>query len=283
MAEEKQVPLGKNLLLVVEGMLIGAGAILPGISGGVLMLVFGIYQPVMAFLAHPIRTFRTYLRLLIPLVIGWVLGFWLVAKLLADLFTRYELPAMCLFIGLIVGMFPELFRQAGERGRTRGSWLGLIICTVAFLALFLYLQVGAQLAGITPSMPWFGFCGFLWGLSLIVPGMTSSSLLLLLGLNVPMTEGLGALDPYVVIPWLAAIVVTVLLLAKAVERFFRRHYSVAYHCVIGVVIASTIPIIPIRYASARQGLLCLVLAVLGFLAAWGMDRWGRRWEKEKIG
>ncbi|MBR2667357.1 MAG: DUF368 domain-containing protein [Oscillospiraceae bacterium] len=274
------MPIGKWLLLIVKGMLIGAGAILPGISGGVLMLVFGIYQPVIAFLAHPVRTFRTYVALFIPLVIGWALGFWLIARLLSDVFARWELQAMCVFIGLILGMFPELFRQSSLHGRTKGSWLGLALCTAGFLALFFYLQVVAQIA-LTPNVLWFAFCGVLWGLSLIVPGLTSSSLLMFLGLYVPMTEGLGSMDPAVVIPWIIGIAATVLLLAKVVERLFRRHYSVAFHCIIGVVIASTIPIIPVHFAGVGQGLFCLLLAVIGFLIAWGMDRWGRRWEAEK--
>ena len=65
---------GLWLLRVIHGALIGAGAILPGISGGVLCVLFGIYRPMMALLAHPIKTFRIYYKLFIPVLLGWAVG-----------------------------------------------------------------------------------------------------------------------------------------------------------------------------------------------------------------
>ena len=70
---------GLWLLRVLHGALIGAGAILPGISGGVLCVMFGIYRPMMALLAHPFRTFRIYYSLFIPVILGWAVGFFALA------------------------------------------------------------------------------------------------------------------------------------------------------------------------------------------------------------
>ncbi len=101
---------------VIQGALIGISAILPGISGGVLCVVFGIYEPMMALLAHPIRTFKRYSVLLLPVLIGWVLGFWGLAGVVEWLFSSSYNPAVWLFIGLIGGMVPSLFKEAGKNG-----------------------------------------------------------------------------------------------------------------------------------------------------------------------
>ena len=63
------------LLRVIQGILVGSGAILPGISGGVLCVSFGLYQPMMALFAHPFRNFKTAFPQLFPAGIGWILGF----------------------------------------------------------------------------------------------------------------------------------------------------------------------------------------------------------------
>ena len=176
------------LLRLVQGFIIGAGGILPGISGGVLSVIFGIYRPVMEVLAHPLNGLRRHLSLLLPVGAGAILGFL--------------------------------------------------------------------------------FCGLLWGLSLIVPGMTSSSILMAVGLFTPMAEGFARLDMAVILPWLLGMVLIVLTLARVVNWCFRAHYPLFYHAVFGIVLASTVVIIPLHYDGARDALLCLLAAALGALAAY---------------
>lgn len=101
-------PLKTVLLRLVQGFIIGAGGILPGISGGVLSVIFGIYQPVMEVLAHPLNGLRRHLSLLLPVGAGAILGFLCGGGLILVLFDRSEKLAICLFIGLILGTLPSL-------------------------------------------------------------------------------------------------------------------------------------------------------------------------------
>ena len=102
---------------MLQGVIIGAGAILPGISGGVLAVIFGIYRPAMELLTHPKRAFPRYWRMLLAVGIGWVLGFLGGGSAILALFHQSETVATCLFIGLILGTLPELWREAGAQGR----------------------------------------------------------------------------------------------------------------------------------------------------------------------
>lgn len=123
------------LLRVLQGALIGLGAVLPGISGGVLCVVFGIYKPVMELLSNPFKNFKTHVPRLIPVIIGGAIGFMGIANLLAFFLEKYPEPSVCLFVGLIGGMLPSLFREAGEQGRTRGSWISMVIAMAVIFAL----------------------------------------------------------------------------------------------------------------------------------------------------
>ena len=126
-------PLLVTIIRVIQGILIGAGAILPGISGGVLCVVFGIYRPMMALLAHPKENLPRYGRMLLPVGVGWVLGFAVFAWLIKILFDASETMAVILFIGLIAGTIPSLYREAGKMGRSKSGYLGMI---GGFLVLF---------------------------------------------------------------------------------------------------------------------------------------------------
>ena len=230
------------VLRVLQGVLIGVGAVLPGISGGVLCVVFGIYKPVMELLSNPLRNFKTHVPKLLPVIVGMGVGFLGVAKILAFFLETYPDPSVCLFIGLIVGMLPSLFREAGEQGRPKGSWVSMGVAFVFILALLISLNLFS--VSIAPNFGWYLFCGFCLALSVIAPGMSFSTLLMPLGLYTPFVDGLGNLNFSVIVPAGIGAVVTVICLAKAVDALFDRFYPYAFHAIIGIVIAATVMIIP---------------------------------------
>lgn len=261
-------PRSKGMLLrVVQGIVIGAGAILPGISGGVLAVVFGIYRPMMEVLTHPKSALARYWRMLLFIAVGWVIGFLGGGKVILALFDQSETIATWLFIGLILGTFPDLWREAGAQGRNKGSYGVMAVSFLALFSLLLSVQIGSF---VEMKANFFGFlfCGALWGLSFIIPGMTSSSILMAVRLLTPMVEGITALDPAVLIPWGIGMLGIVALFARLVNKVFETRYSLAYHAVLGIVLASTIIIIPLHYTSAAELVWGLVCAVAGALIAY---------------
>ena len=258
----------KNALVrIIQGVIIGAGAILPGISGGVLAVVFGIYRPMMEVLTHPKSALARYLPMLLSVGIGWLIGFLGGGGVILALFHQSETVATCLFIGLILGTLPDLWREAGAQGRGCGSYLSMLISFAALFAALLGVQLGS-FSEMPANFGGFLFCGVLWGLSFIIPGMTSSSILMAVGLLTPMIDGITRMDPAVLIPWGLGMAGVVALLARIVSRLFDRHNSIAYHAVLGIVLASTLIIVPLHYASGAElawGLACGALgAVLAY-------------------
>lgn len=257
------------------GVLIGAGAILPGVSGGVLAVVFDIYRPFMEVLTHPREAIPKYWRWFLPIGLGCAIGFLGFAKGIAAAIDVSSTVTTWLFIGLIVGTVPSLFREAGKEGRSIGSWVSMAVCAGAiFFSLF---YVGKVICvTVEPNFWWYSFCGALWGMSLVIPGLTSSSVMMALGLYQPMLEGLARLDFLVLSACLPGMVLTILLLARLVSWFFRKHYSIAFHGIFGIVLASTLVIIPTSYVGAWEIVLSAVCCIGGFLLAYFMARLDRR-------
>lgn len=278
--KEKNTGVLRLVLRVLQGMLIGVGAVLPGISGGVLCVVFGIYKPIMELLSSPIKKCKTHVPRLLPVIVGAVLGFLGVAKVLAFFLERYPDQSVCLFVGLIAGMLPSLFREAGEQGRTRGSWISLVAVFAVVLALLLSLNVLS--VTIAPSFGWYLFCGFCMALSIIAPGMSFSTLLMPLGLYTPLVDGIGNLDFGVLVPAGIGAVVTIVCLAKAINALFTHFYSCAFHAIVGIVIAATLVIIP--FGSFTQGVgtavANIVCLAVGVVAALALDKFNQSVPKE---
>lgn len=270
----------KLLLQILQGSLVGLGAVLPGISGGVLCVIFGIYKTIIEFLADPFRKLKTHFVKLIPYGIGGVIGFLGVAKLLAFLLEKYEAPSVCVFIGLIVGMIPSLFREAGEQGRSWKSYLSLVISMILIFALLISLKIFS--VEITPNFVWNLFCGFCLALSVIAPGMSFSTLLMPLGLYQPFVDGLSSFQLDVLVPAGIGALLTVILFAKLVDTLFKRHHSIAFHAIIGVVIAATAMIIPFGSftVSITSCIINVVCLVAGVVVALLLDKFNQKFEKD---
>ncbi|MFA5676087.1 MAG: DUF368 domain-containing protein [Christensenellales bacterium] len=262
--KNNKISAGMWLLRVAQGAIVGGGAILPGISGGVLLVTFGIYQPMMALLSRPIRSFSKYYKLFIPFLIGWLIGFFALAHVVSLLFKISSSLTVCLFVGLIAGTLPSLFKDAAKQGTSTISWAGFSVCLAVSYGFLAYLQKG-ETAVIEPNIWWYVFCGAVWGLSLVIPGLSSSSVLIFMGLYQPMTAGISAFDLGVVPPLIAGIGITIALLARPINSLFENHNSVACHSVLGFVIASTLLIIPTEYGGAAG----LLFSVTAFIAGFG--------------
>ena len=259
----------KSLLLAVQGAIVGTGAILPGVSGGVLCVAFGIYEPMMALLSHPGKSFKVYYRMFIPFLIGWVLGFTLLANVVEAMFNASATVALMLFFGLICGTLPQLIKDS-ERSDANMGWTPFVLSLALAYFLFNLLERGAAAQVETNALS-FVFCGLVWGLSLIVPGLSSSSVLLYMGLYEPMTAGIAALDFSVILPLVLGLAITALSLARVVNRLYEKHYALVSRLILGFVIASTLKIVPSGFDSAGALALSLVCFAVGFAVARGMD------------
>ena len=201
----------------------------------------------MELLTHPRRALQRYWRMLLAVGIGWAIGFLGGGSVILALFHQSETVATCLFIGLILGTLPDLWHEAGTQGRGNGSYISLI---VSFLALF-----GALMAVKFSSFA-------------EIPGMTSSSILMAVGLLTPLIDGIAQLDLAVLVPWGLGMVGVMALFARIVSRLFDTHYSIACHAVIGIVLASTLIIIPTDFASTAEMVWSVACAILGAVLAY---------------
>ena len=260
----------KNILYVIQGAVVGMGAILPGISGGVLCVAFGIYEPMMAMLSHPRKSFKKYYKIFIPFLIGWVVGFVLLANVVKLLFSASSTIALMLFFGLICGTLPELFKKA-EISNRKMSWSPFIIALSLSYFLLGILEQGNGM-NITLSFWSYAVCGIIWGMSLVVPGLSSSSILIYMGLYEPMTAGIAALDFSVILPLLLGLLVTGLSLARVINTLFESHYALVSRIILGVVIASSLKIVPTVFESTVTIIVSVICFIIGFAVARYMDK-----------
>ena len=176
MKNKKNVIL-QSILWIIQGCIVGIGAILPGVSGGTLCYAFGIYNPILEVLSNPIKGIKKYWYMLIFVGIGGGLGFVGFAGVTNWLLSLNEGVVLCVFVGLIIGTLPDIWKESGEEGRNKFSIISLVVSFLAITAIF-YVFKNVLALTIQPNFVGWLICGLLWGLSFIVPGFSSSTYLL---------------------------------------------------------------------------------------------------------
>ena len=274
---------------LLKGFISGIGAITPGLSGGVMMVVFGIYEPLLKWLADIRKNFLRNLLFFIPVGIGGVIG---VVAFSAAIDKAYDLNAVMftwLIIGFIIGTYPSILKTAGKEGRKVWHVVMMVLISGALFFALRWMQTNLNIQ--MPQNFWIWMlCGALTGLGLIVPGLSPSNFLMYMGLYQPMAAGVKSLNFGVIIPMMIGLVAVIFAFAKLVSWLFKKHYAVIYHIILGVVFGSTLAIIPVmdkakglmigadafpldkfpQLANVNEPktiIICVLLAIAGFAAS----------------
>lgn len=261
------------LFRFVKGMFIGSGFIVPGISGGALAAIFGVYETIISFLANPFKNLKKNILFFIPIAIGALVGIAILSWGISYLLGNYDTIIRWFFVGAVVGTAPALWKEAGEQGRNQSD---IIVLVVSFILGTILLFYGEQLFGsqVAPSFTAWIICGFLIALGILIPGLSPSNFILYMGLYQDMADGFKSFDLSVLIPIAIGGLLTIVLLAKIIEWIFNHYYSPFFHFIVGIVAASTLMIIPWSPSDYQgftmiQYLLCLILLIAGIaLGAW---------------
>lgn len=254
----------------VKGMFIGSGFILPGVSGGALAAIFGLYERIIRFLANLTKDFIKNVIFFIPVGLGALAGIVFLSFGVSHVLEKYETFVMWFFVGCIFGMIPSLWKEAGEKGRDQSDWITMGVTFV--LALILLIFGGQFFDGqVQATFSAWMVAGCLIALGVLIPGLSPSNFILYMGLYKTMSDGFKSLDFGVIIPIALGGALTILLLSKAIEAIFDRFYAKFFHFIFGVVLASTVVIVPVNYQG--MGLPQYGICALMLLAGTGLGWW----------
>lgn len=237
----------KTLRGLVVGVLIGVAAMLPGISGAVMAVAFGIYERLVRDIAELRVYLRKDFRFLMILVIGVAIGTVLSAKILNVVLDEYPVPSQFLFAGLILGQMPAVYRMCGrapgERLRT-ADWAALIL-GFAIMGSMIVADIMGGREDISVAHDAAGFIlmfviGLIVAVSALVPGISHSTILIVFGAMTVFTEAIGDLELFLLLPLALGVVVGALGFSKVVHYALENHHRTTSFLILGLTVGSLI-------------------------------------------
>lgn len=275
-----------------NGFVFGLTQIVPGVSGGTIALIMGFYFELIETINHFFKDLRKNLKFLLPLAFGMAAGIIIFSSIIDFLLTNYSFPAMLFFIGLISGIIPHVFFKVRDSGQKLNA-LDIILVITPFIILlllsFLHGENTANPAEIIgyislPFMIFIFFAGVLSAAALIIPGLSGSFILLLLGiyplavysaaslrfLLTDITNLTLFLDICrVLVPLAIGMITGIILTAKLIEKLLQKYYRQVYLIMLGLLSGSVLVLFfsPIVYQSGISAPVIIIGIAAFFIGA----------------
>lgn len=271
---------------IIKGMMIGIANIMPGVSGGTLAVSMGIYDKLIHCITHILSEFKESMKFLLPIFAGAGIALVALTFVIEALFQYYPIPTNLLFIGLIVGGLPPVITKVKSHKLTFGH----ILAGLLFFALVVGMammggngnrQVTLNL-GIVPMIQ-LVLVGIIAAATMIIPGVSGSMVLLILGYYQPIIQQITvfctaviALDMAgilhgvaILLPFGIGVLIGILGIAKIIEIIFQKYPVYAYCAIIGLIAASPIAIL-VCSNFAGFSISVLLISIVTFAAGFGI-------------
>ena len=273
---------------ILKGMVIGIANIVPGVSGGTMMVAMGIYDKLIHCITHLFSEFKKSVMFVLPIGIGMLVAIAASSFVLSEMFENIPIQTNLLFVGLILGGLPAILKKL-KGGMPR---VGHIITALLFFALVVGTAIIGETEGTAADLS-FGLVnvlkllgtGIIASATMVIPGVSASMVLMLMGFYQPILDAiksfftsLAAMDMDgiltglgILVPFGIGIVIGVFAIAKLVEIIFKKFPLYAYYAIIGLIVASPFAIYlmgefpAVTAFSAITGVLALVV---GFFVAY---------------
>jgi putative membrane protein len=253
----------------LKGIIVGLGGVAPGLSGSVLLIIFGLYQKTLEALGTLLVDFRKKIRFLLPLVCGMFLGVLLFSKLIDFLLAEHEMPTRFCFLGLILGTVPMVWKEVRKEGFSPKFYM--VILLAAVFGTWMFTVNAGNFPQVTdPTLLQCILLGVAVAATAIIPGVDPAVFLSSLGFYEMYVGALADFNTGILVPMVIGLALGAVGISFVMSSLFRRFYTTSYSVIFGIFL-SMIPnmlsdkcVLSFNGASA----LSLGLLVLGFLVSY---------------
>ncbi len=228
-----------------KGILIGAGAILPGISSGVLCVIFGIYESLLNCVFNFFKNIKQNFKFLFPLVAGGLVGIIIFGNILKYLFFAYPIQIKFIFIGLILGSIPAIFKEGTSKEKFKPQYLIFTLFSLILGILLVILE--NNLPNSTSNeynFLFLIFSGFLMSAGVIIPGVSSTLILMLLGIYEFYLDAVATFYLPFLIPLGIGLFIGSLICMKITQFLLNKYHAQTFFTIIGFTIGSIFVLFP---------------------------------------
>ena len=261
---------------IYRGLVMGATDVIPGVSGGTIAVLLGIYDQLIAAINGIFsKEWKKHLGFLIPLGIGIVTAIFTLARLMEWLLINHPVPTFYFFLGLIIGVLPLLFNVADAKSTFKTKHIIILTIGVILIGSMLFLNDNEGTIITTRTMSTYVllfFSGILGSAAMILPGISGSFILLLIGVYPTIISAISNFEFDVIIVTGFGILVGIISMSKVINYLFNHYRTGTFAAIIGMVIGSIGVVFPGWPTSTLLVFISILTFAAGLTAAYVLGR-----------
>ncbi|WP_245676788.1 DUF368 domain-containing protein [Bacillus solimangrovi] len=257
---------------IYRGMIMGMTDLIPGVSGGTIAMILGIYNQLITGLNQLFsKEWKKEIGFFLPLLIGILISFLLLSNVMETLLRDYPQPTYFFFIGLIIGLIPYLFQSIQYKKTFTRKHYTLVIVSALVVASTVFFSDN-EVNGIVIELGWdefitLFFSGWLASTAMLLPGVSGSFVLLVLGVYPTVIHGLSVLNFAIISAVGLGILVGLIVTGKVIYLLFKRFKVATYAVMVGLLIGSIVVIYPGFQADMKLAILSVTTFIFGVIGA----------------
>ena len=253
----------------IKGIVVGATMMVPGVSGGTMALILGIYDDIISAMSNIFEDFKKNAPFLFVVGMGGLIGLVLISWIVDFFIKTYTYPTMFLFLGIVLGGLPILFKEANKGEKSKYDLLWFIIGIITILILLLLdTKINKSLFTFTTLSTgmfiYLFIAGIIVAVALILPGISTSFLLLTLGLLEPTIEAIKNFDLLYLTPIALGTLFGIFATTKILESLMNNKTRPTYLMIIGFVVASMFEVFPGVPNNLNNLIISLIMVLVGY-------------------
>ena len=253
------------LLNCAKGIAIGTGAILPGISSGVMCVIFGIYEKLLDSILNFFKDIKNNIKFLLPLFVGVILGVVIFSNFLDFFLQKYPLQTKSIFIGLILGSIPSLIKEVNSKEKFKLYYLFYSIISFSIGIFSVFLERNISMPNISNfSYIYLVLSGFAMSIGVVVPGVSSTIILMLMGVYSTYLCSVSHLYFPILIPMGVGLFFGCIVFMKITKFLLNHFYARTFYSIIGFTLGSIFVLLP-NVSLDLSGFICFICILFGFL------------------
>jgi len=255
------------------GILIGAGAILPGISSGVFMCSFGLYEKIIDSILHFFKDIKNNLKFILPIAAGIFIGIFLFGNLLKIAFTKFYMEVSFIFIGLILGSLKLVMKQANIK-KVSFTHIICLLLTFSFSVYLVALESSFYNFSSMNSNLSLIFAGIFMSAGIVIPGVSKTVILMMLGLYEVYLSAISSLNLSILFPLGIGLLIGGIIFLCLINLLFKFAKSYTYFGIIGFILGSIIVIYP-GFSFDVHGVISIVLLIISFIVGLMLSKYDK--------
>ena len=271
----------EKIILVLKGIIIGAGKIIPGVSGGMLAITLNVYDKGIKAISEFFKDLKNNLIFLFTLGIGMFISIIALSKVIKLSLDNFYLPTMLLFIGLIIGGIPSIINEAKQEKSIKN----IIIMVIPFILILLMSIISTVFNSSNKDAEFIPLLlmGIIDAITMIVPGISGTAILMMFGYYDMIITSFGNItnlslflsNIQILIPFGIGLVIGTIVLSKIINYLLEKHKISSYYAIIGFVISSVLLLLGETLKnsySIKEVFISMVLLVFGYLTSRKLDK-----------